>query len=66
MRAMGLGVVIEAGEGCKLKVGDYVCGPWGAFHCRPSIRLHTLLPFTGWTEYAVIKEKALDKLQYVL
>ncbi|KAJ3506639.1 hypothetical protein NLJ89_g6756 [Agrocybe chaxingu] len=44
MRALGLGVVIEAGPGSRFKVGDYVSGTW------------------GMTEYAVMKDKHLDKL----
>ncbi|CAA7267032.1 unnamed protein product [Cyclocybe aegerita] len=44
MRALGLGVVVEAGPGSKFKVGDYVSGTW------------------GMTEYAVMKDKHLDRL----
>ncbi|KAF8442345.1 alcohol dehydrogenase [Boletus edulis BED1] len=44
MRALGMGIVVEAGEGCKLTKGDVVSG--------------TL----GWTEFAVHKEKALQKI----
>ncbi|KAJ2917408.1 hypothetical protein MD484_g3005, partial [Candolleomyces efflorescens] len=29
MRAVGLGVVVQAGPGSKFKVGDYVSGAWG-------------------------------------
>ncbi|KAG6817330.1 hypothetical protein H0H87_009928 [Tephrocybe sp. NHM501043] len=44
MRANGLGVVVEAGPGTSLSVGDTVSGPW------------------GMTEYAVVKEKIIEKL----
>ncbi|KAF8135055.1 hypothetical protein EV363DRAFT_1447839 [Boletus edulis] len=44
MRALGMGIVVEAGEGCRLTKGDVVSG--------------TL----GWTEFAVHKEKALQKI----
>ena len=31
MRALGLGVIIEAGPGSQFKVGDNVSGAWGEF-----------------------------------
>ncbi|KAF5381955.1 hypothetical protein D9615_004350 [Tricholomella constricta] len=44
MRAQALGVVIEAGSGSALAVGDTVSGVW------------------GMTEYAVVKDAAVQKL----
>lgn len=32
MRSQGLGIVIEAGEGSKCNVGDFVSGAWGECH----------------------------------
>jgi len=31
MRALGLGVIVEAGPGSQFKVGDNVSGAWGEF-----------------------------------
>jgi len=31
MRALGLGVVVEAGPGSQFKIGDNVSGAWGEF-----------------------------------
>lgn len=44
MRALGLGVIVEAGPGSQFKVGDNVSGAW------------------GMTEYAIMKDKNLDKI----
>ncbi|KAJ6513281.1 alcohol dehydrogenase [Mycena sanguinolenta] len=44
MRAMGLGVVIQAGSQSKHSVGQHVTGAF------------------GWTEFAVMKDKNVDKI----
>jgi len=36
MRALGLGVIVEAGPGSRFKVGDNVSGAWGEFCLVPS------------------------------
>ena len=35
MRAAGLGVVVEVGQGSTFEVGDRVTGSWGAFFILP-------------------------------
>ncbi|KIK83039.1 hypothetical protein PAXRUDRAFT_832109 [Paxillus rubicundulus Ve08.2h10] len=44
MRAIGLGIVVQAGDGSTFKEGDIVSGSF------------------GWTEFAVVKDKALQKI----
>ncbi|KAJ7364013.1 alcohol dehydrogenase [Mycena albidolilacea] len=44
MRAMGLGVVVQAGSQSKFSVGEQVTGAF------------------GWTEFAVMKDKNVDKV----
>ncbi|KAF8841215.1 NAD(P)-binding protein [Paxillus ammoniavirescens] len=44
MRAIGLGIVVQVGDGSAFKEGDIVSGS------------------VGWTEFAVMKDKALQKL----
>jgi NADPH-dependent curcumin reductase CurA len=55
MRSFGLGTVVEAGEGCKLRAGDIVSGMTGKRPLGVAMRF-LLYPRTGWTEYAVMKE----------
>ncbi|KAF7312285.1 PKS-ER domain-containing protein [Mycena indigotica] len=58
MRSQGLGVVIKAGNGSSVPVGQIVAGPFG----EPILLRVTLLKLAGWTEYAVMKEKQVDKI----
>ncbi|KAF9223410.1 NAD(P)-binding protein [Gyrodon lividus] len=44
MRALGLGVVVQVGDGSVFKEGDIVSGTF------------------GWTQFAVMKDKALQKI----
>jgi hypothetical protein len=39
MRALGLGVIVEAGPGSQFKVGDNVSGAWGEFKLPCPIEL---------------------------
>jgi len=62
MRSAGLATVIEAGEGCRLQPGDVISclpGKW------PSVQYpwRALYLETGWTEYAILKEEATQKLE---
>ena len=56
MRCIGLGTVLEAGEGCELRPGDVVCYLTGKRLLRRCCTFAFLFPRAGWTEYAVIKE----------
>lgn len=66
MRAQGLGVVLAVGEDSKFKVGDHVTGAWGA--CSQSTTDFALdsLCCIGMTEYAVVPDQRLEKLEYVI
>jgi hypothetical protein len=58
MRSFGLGTIVEAGEGCELRPGDIVSGlPGERVTPRCCLHFNLLCPWTGWTEYAVMKEK---------
>jgi hypothetical protein len=64
MRSLGLGTVVEAGEGCELRPGDRVSGRPGKALLVPStLLLFFLKSFLhrriGWTEYAIMKEKEI-------
>lgn len=65
MRAAGLGVVVEVGPGSTFNVGDRVTGSWGLFpvFC-PTISFHFIC-LLGMTEYAVMKDSKLVKIEYV-
>ena len=56
MRCIGLGTVLEAGEGCELRPGDVVSCLTGKRLLRRCCTFAFLSPRAGWTEYAVIKE----------
>jgi hypothetical protein len=65
MRAAGLGVVVEVGPGSMFNVGDRVKGSWGAFpFFKTSVSIYFIC-LSGMTEYAVMKDKKLEKIVYV-
>jgi len=61
---MGLGMVIAAGEGSSFKLGDRVIGPLGV-HCSLSLVSSLELQLAGMTEYAVMGDRDLTKIEYV-
>jgi len=65
MRATGLGVVIAVGQGSSFKPGDRVIGRLGAL-CSLSVASQLELQLAGMTEYAVMEDNALTKIEYVL
>ena len=65
MRALGLGVVIQAGEGSKLAPGDHVTGTVGEYMHTWSRGRREVHEAAGWQEYSVVKSKALNKVVYV-
>ena len=65
MRSIGLGTVIEVGEGCELRPGDIVNTRTGESHSTllPVFLLSNFL-WIGWTEYVVTKEaEIIQKIQ---
>lgn len=65
MRALGLGVVIQAGEGSKLAPGDHVTGTFGESLHACMVVAGEAYVCIGWQEYAVVKSKAVTKVVYV-
>lgn len=67
MRAQGLGVVLKVGKGSKFKVGDIVLGAFGmsSFHRLSHFVILKAFLSKGWTEYAVMNDKSLEKITFV-
>jgi len=64
MRSLGLGTVIEAGEGCELRPGDIVNTQTGESYSTLLLFLCWLILWIGWTEYVVTKEaEIIQKIQ---
>ena len=65
MRATGLGVVISTGDNSKFKIGDHVSGPWGikVYFVHTDLGTDTLFCASGMTEYAIVQDKNLDKIE---
>ena len=66
MRAAGLGVIVEVGPGSMFNVGDRVKGSWGVFPVFFFLPFYISLFFrlSGMTEYAVLKDRKLEKIVY--
>ena len=68
MRAAGLGVVVGVGPGSMFNVGDRVKGSWGVFPFLFFFYPYYITLFyclSGMTEYAVMKDRNLEKIVYV-
>ncbi len=61
MRALTLATVVKVGEGSKFKVGDQVTTTAGHFSFFSFIAWAPTSSL-GWTEYAVMNDKALTKV----
>lgn len=61
MRALSLATVVQVGAGSKFEVGDEVTGTCGASVLPIHTRLWLILSL-GWTEYALMDDKALTKI----
>ena len=68
MRASGLGVVISTGDNSKFKTGDYVTGSWGikVYFVHTDLKTETLFCTLGMTEYAIVQDKHLDKIEWAI
>ena len=64
MRSSGIGVVIQAGEGSRHKVGGFVTGLVGTYAQVQTLSVTQFL--SGWREYGVFDDADMGKIECVL